>query len=75
MFVVGGMSQLADYVYRDYHTRMDALHSRLEHAQVCVCERVCVCVCVNMCVCGTMVHFVHVKIETWSQYSCHGHTP
>lgn len=34
VFEVGGMSQLADYVYRDYHTRMVALNSRVQYSEV-----------------------------------------
>ncbi len=34
VFVVGGMSQLADYVYRDYHARIQALNSRVQHTEV-----------------------------------------
>lgn len=34
MFVVGEMSQLADYVYRDYHVRMQALNTSYQHTQV-----------------------------------------
>lgn len=34
VFVVGGMSQLADYVYRDYHARIQALNSQVQHTSV-----------------------------------------
>ena len=34
VFVVGEMSQLADYVYRDYHARIEGLNTRVLPAQV-----------------------------------------
>lgn len=39
MFVVAGMAELADYVYRDYHSRIGALKERVDQTsktQVCM---------------------------------------
>lgn len=37
LFVVSTMSQLAQYVYQDYHCRMDALRAQRREAQVDDC--------------------------------------
>ena len=34
VFLVGGMPQLADFVYRDYHSRIQALNSQVQHTKV-----------------------------------------
>lgn len=31
VFVVGSMTQLAHYVYQDYHLRVNALRSQVQH--------------------------------------------
>ena len=34
IFVVGGMPQLADYVYKDYHVRINALEAKVQHVSI-----------------------------------------
>ena len=76
VFVVGSMTQLAHYVYQDYHLRIDALRAEAEHRhklKVC-CNVQCVQVfskhgaiqheaCYMQCMCYKIPKKLYVHVQ------------